>query len=95
MTARIIPFPAHLARPPLVATLIEQARSGHQWHNAVLQLTAHWVARGWSNAEIITQAEGLTLPGYTVESTRAELRKLIGFARRKWAMPSPAESGSQ
>jgi hypothetical protein len=70
------------------ANLIAQARSGHQWHNAVLHLTAHWVARGWSNAEIITQAEGLTLPGYTVDQTRAELREMIDGARRKWARPN-------
>ena len=70
------------------AVLIAQARAGHHWHNAVLQLSAHWVARGWSNAEIIAQAEGLTLPGYTVDQTRAELREMIDGARRKWARPN-------
>jgi hypothetical protein len=70
------------------ATLIAQARSGHKWHDAVLKLTGHLVVRGSSNAEIIAMAEGLTLQGYTVDQTRAELREMIDGARRKWARPN-------
>ena len=70
------------------AVLMAQARAGQEWHNAVVRLVAHWVARDWSNAEIIGQAEGLTLPGYTVDNTRAELREMIDGARRKWSRPN-------
>lgn len=76
-----------------VSELVAQARSGTRWHDAVIQLVAHWIGRGWTDAEISAQAEGLTLTGYTVEGTRAELRTMVEQARFKWAMPASAEWG--
>ena len=47
-------------------TALSRIRAGDQWHNNLIRLTGHWIARGWSDAEILTAAEALTLPGYTV-----------------------------
>lgn len=65
------------------------ARTGRQWHNHVLGLVAHWVSRGWSDSEILGQAAGLTLAGYTVAQTVADMRKMIAGARAKWNIPDP------
>ena len=37
------------------------------------QLTAHWIIRNWSDFEMLLTAPALTLPGYTVGQTRAEM----------------------
>ena len=47
----------------------------------------HWVGRGWSDGEILLQAAPLTLAGYKVEQTRAELATMIAGARQKWNKP--------
>ena len=64
-------------------------RTGDHWHDNLVRLTGHWIARGWSDAEIVTAAEALTLPGYTVADTRREVRGMIVGGRRKWAVPNP------
>ena len=64
-------------------------RSGDHWHDNLVRLTGHWIARGWSDAEIVTAAEALTLPDYTVADTRREVRGMIVGGRRKWAVPNP------
>ena len=70
--------------------LMERIRAGKGgWHNDVVRLVAHWVGRGWSNAEIIAAAESLTLPGYTGADTRREIAKAVEGARAKWAVPDP------
>jgi hypothetical protein len=55
----------------------------------LVRLTGHWIARGWSDAEIVTAAESLTLPGYTVAQTRREVAQMIRGGRTKWARPNP------
>jgi hypothetical protein len=52
-------------------------------------LTGHWIARGWSDEEILTAAEGLTLAGYTIDQTRREVAQMIGGGRAKWNIPNP------
>ena len=76
---------------------IAQIRSGHEWHNSVIRLVAHWVGRGWSSVEIQTACEAFTQPGYTHEQTRREVAKAIEGARHKWAAPDvdPDMSGAQ
>ncbi|MDD3182647.1 MAG: AAA family ATPase [Alphaproteobacteria bacterium] len=59
-------------------------RSGDHWHDHLVRLTARWVARGLSDAEILALAEPFTLSGYTVEETRREVTKMIDGARIKW-----------
>ena len=70
------------------AVLIERALNDDgAWHNSVRDLVAHWANLGWSDAEIMLQAAGLTTSGYTVQQTREEMRRLIDSARVKWGLP--------
>lgn len=69
--------------------LIDRIKAGDNWHINMVRLVAHWIGRGWSNAEILTAAEALTLPGYTVAQTHAEVAKAIEGGRRKWGAPDP------
>lgn len=75
--------------PRSVATALDAIKTGQNWHNTALRLIAHWIGRGWSDAEILTAAEAFTLPGYTVDKTRREIAQMIVGARSKWAIPSP------
>ena len=65
-------------------------RAGDHWHDNLVRLTGHWIARGWSDAEILTTAEALTLPGYTVDQTRREVGRMIAGGRAKWNLPNPS-----
>ena len=56
-----------------VAACLAKVRSGDHWHDNLVRLTGHWISRGWSDAEILTLAESLTLAGYSVEQTRREV----------------------
>jgi len=69
---------------------LSRIRAGDQWHNNLVRLTGHWISRGWSDAEILTAAEALTLPGYTVAATRREVAQMIRGGRDKWATPNPS-----
>lgn len=67
-----------------------QALSGQEWHNAVIRLVGSYVSKGLSDDEIHGLTDPLTLPGYTVEQTRAEVQIAIDGARRKgWTPPEP------
>jgi hypothetical protein len=71
------------------AAMIARIQSGSgQWHNNVRDLVAHWVMRGLSDAEIINQAAGLTLSGYTVQQTVDEMTVALRGARTKWNRPN-------
>ncbi len=72
-----------------VDACLAQIRAGDHWHDNLVRLTGHWIARGWSDAEILTAAEALTLPGYTVGQTRREVGAMIGGGRRKWGIENP------
>jgi hypothetical protein len=41
--------------------------TGDHWHDNLVRLTGHWIARDWSNEEMLTAAESLTLAGYTID----------------------------
>ena len=73
-----------------VEACIATIRAGQQWHNNMVRLTGHWIARGWSDAEVIAAAEGLTLEGYTVDQTRREVVAMISGGRAKWNIANPA-----
>lgn len=64
-----------------------QAMSGAEWHNAVIRLVASYVGKGLSDAEIHSLTDPLTLSGYTVDQTRAEVQQAIDGARRKGWTP--------
>ncbi len=72
-----------------VAACLARVRAGDHWHDNLVRLTGHWIARGWSDAEILTAAEALTLPGYTVGQTRREVGSMIAGGRRKWGIENP------
>lgn len=71
--------------------LIDAALSGDHWHDNVRDLAARLARLGRSDAEIMLMADALTLPGYTVEQTRSELRKFIEGARTKYGIPHPVD----
>jgi hypothetical protein len=75
-----------------VVDCISAIRRGDHWHNNLLKLTAHWIGRGWSDAEIQTAAEALTLSGYTIEHTRRDVAQMIAGARRKWGKDDPTHN---
>jgi hypothetical protein len=72
-----------------VEDCISAIRRGESWHNNLLKLTAHWIGRGWSDAEIYVAAEPMTLPGYTAEQTRREVAQMIAGGRQKWGKDNP------
>jgi hypothetical protein len=72
-----------------VEACLARVRAGDHWHDNLVRLTGHWIARGWSDAEILTATEALTLPGYTVGQTRREIRSMIAGGRRKWGIENP------
>ena len=72
-----------------VEACLAAIRAGDHWHNHLVRLTGHWIARGWSDAEILTAAEALTLPGYTLDQTRHEVARMIEGGRAKWNIPNP------
>lgn len=77
--------------PTQTGALIAAIRRGDNWHNNVLRLTAHLVAKGRTTVEILAMADCLTLPGYTVDDTRADMHAMIEDARRKWEYAEPAD----
>jgi len=72
-----------------VEACLARVRAGDHWHDNLVRLTGHWIARGWSDAEILTAAEALTLPGYTIAQTRREIGSMIAGGRRKWGIENP------
>jgi hypothetical protein len=72
-----------------VEACLDAIRAGDHWHDHLVRLTGHWIARGWSDAEILTATEALTLPGYTVDQTRRDVARMIEGGRAKWNIPNP------
>ena len=75
-----------------VEACLARIRAGDHWHDNLVRITGHWIARGWSDAEIIIATEALTLPGYTVAQTRREVAAMIAGGRRKWGIDNPAHA---
>ena len=73
---------------------LAEARSGKNWHNNLLVVTANQVTRGLSDGEIIAVALTTTLHnhGYTETDTRREVETMIRSARAKWEVPAPDTS---
>jgi len=78
---------------PGIDTWLAEARQPGKWHSSVRSLTAHLVARGRDDAEILAFAHDLTCAGYTLERTREELRVFIQGARDKGFAPPGADAG--
>jgi len=58
-----------------------QALSGEAWNLAVLKLVGSYVRKGLLDGEIHALTDPLTLGGYTVEQTRAEVQDIITRTR--------------
>lgn len=69
-----------------VIDLLRRLREPGQWHSSALRLIAHWVGRGFSDAEIFAYAEHMTTAGFQVAQTRRELAKMLDSARAKWGV---------
>lgn len=72
-----------------VEATIAAIKRGDRWHDHTVRLVGYWVARGWSDVEILGHAGELTLPGWTVDETRRDLARMIEGGRRKWNIPNP------
>ncbi|MBO9519790.1 MAG: AAA family ATPase [Porphyrobacter sp.] len=77
--------------PAQTGALIAAIRRGDNWHNNMLRLTAHLVAKGRATVEILAMADCLTLAGYTADDTRADMRGMIEDARAKWEYAEPVD----
>lgn len=69
-------------------------KRGDNWHDNMLRLTASLTRQGLSTDVILTMADGLTLPGYTVEETLADMREMIASARRNLGHAEPQDDDS-
>jgi hypothetical protein len=72
-----------------VQQLLADISAGNEWHNNMVKLTAHWVARGWSDAEVRLSCLSMTLPGYTHADTEREVMKAVQGARDRWDYQNP------
>ena len=79
-------------QPTRVHDLLEACRAGDQWHNHMIRLVAHLAGIGRTTAEILAMADHITLPGYSVQQTQAEMVKALQGAREKWALPEPSDA---
>ena len=68
---------------------IAAIRAGDHWHDTMLLLMGHWIARGWCDAEILAAAETMTLPGHAVVTTRRDVARMIAGGHTKWEVPNP------
>lgn len=57
----------------------------HHWRNNVKSLVCSYVARGWTDDEILDRCDAFTLAGYTVEDTRKDVVAFIVWARQQEA----------
>jgi len=71
-----------------ISGLIAAIQANREWHNNMVRLTGAWIARGWSDQEMLATAPHLTLDGYTVADTRSEMQKAIDGGRKKWGVAS-------
>lgn len=62
---------------------VNSAKNDDQWHDHVLSFIGSLVAKNIDDQIILLMAEALTLPGYTVDQTKAEMQVMIDGARRK------------
>lgn len=79
-------------RPTRLQDLLDACRNNHEWHNNMVRMVAHLAAKGRTDTEILAIAEHITLPGYTVAETRADMAKALQSARAKWSLPEPDDT---
>jgi len=62
--------------------------SDNNWRENVKKLVASYVARGWTDEEIVIRCRAFTLAGYTVEDTDKDVTAFI-----KWTREQEAKNG--
>ena len=62
-----------------------QIKAGENWRGNVMSLVASYIARGWTDDEILDRCEPFTLPGYTVADTREDVAGFILWTRNQEA----------
>ena len=62
---------------------VNSAKSDDHWHDNVLSFVGSLVTKNVDDQIILLMADALTLPGYTVDQTKAEMQRMIDGARRK------------
>lgn len=67
------------------ALAIANLKSDKDWRNNVKALVASYVARGWTDDEILDRCDAFTLSGYTAEDTRLDVRGFIDWTRAQEA----------
>jgi len=96
--------PSSIASKPLdlpigslsVEATLAAIQRNDRWHQNAVRLVGNWVARGFSDAEILSLAPALTIGRaadgrtYTPDQTRQQLASMIVGARRKWNVPNPS-----
>ena len=75
--------PLNIALGDLNADRLNSAVQGENWHINIRDLTASLVKKGVSDRVIQALAPSITLPGYDIKQTEAELIKLTTSAREK------------
>jgi hypothetical protein len=66
---------------------LSNALQGEGWNKHVNELVWRFAGLGASDEEILTLAPGLTLPGYTVDQTRAEMATMLKYPREQGIQP--------
>ena len=72
-----------------------QALSGTDWNNAVIRLVGSYIRKGLSDGEIHALTDPLTLGGYTVDETRAEVQGMINRTRANPKFEAAAQDEPQ
>ncbi len=65
------------------ALAIASIKSDRNWRNNVKALVASYVARGWTDDEILDRCDAFTLPGYTAADTRQDVAAFIMWTREQ------------
>jgi predicted P-loop ATPase len=65
-----------------VSQLKADASHGISWHDNVLRLVGHMIAKGATDSEVHATTDALTLNGYTISQTRSEVQVMIDGGRR-------------
>lgn len=63
--------------------LKENCKNNRDWNSSAWRLVGYWVRQRLPDSDILTLAESLTAPGYTVDQTRSEIEDMIWRTRER------------
>ena len=67
------------------ALAVANVKAGTDWRDNVKRLVASYVARGWTDDEILDRCAAFTIEGYTVDDTRKDVAAFIEWTRQQEA----------